>query len=222
MSNHIIGITGDIEDGRFSAKMAYIHAIEKAGACPVFLPPVSSKNLIKDTAKAIDALLISGGKDINPAFYGEKTTGRLSLVSDARFNFEKALLEEIITLKKPVLGICYGLQFLNVFLGGSLYQDLKLEGFDRVDHKSGHKIKIYKKSKLYYILGIDSIEVNSAHHQGIKEMGKGLVAGASSGDNLIESIELSDYPYFLGVQWHPERLSDSHSGNIFKSLTKSV
>lgn len=159
--------------------------------------PVSLKNLIKDTAKAIDGLLISGGKDINPAFYGEKTMGRLNLVSDARFNFEKALLEEIMTLKKPVLGICYGLQFLNVFFGGSLYQDLKLEGFDRVDHKSGHKIKIYKKSKLYYILGTDSIEVNSSHHQGIKEVGKGLAAGASSGDNLIESIELSDYPYFL-------------------------
>lgn len=218
----LIGITGDIEDGRFFAKMGYVHAIGKAGACPVFLPPVSLKNLIKDTAKAIDGLLISGGKDINPAFYGEKTMGRLNLVSDARFNFEKALLEEIMTLKKPVLGICYGLQFLNVFFGGSLYQDLKLEGFDRVDHKSGHKIKIYKKSKLYYILGTDSIEVNSSHHQGIKEVGKGLAAGASSGDNLIESIELSDYPYFLGVQWHPERLLDSHSGSIFKSFTKSI
>ena len=222
MKNPIIGITGDIADGRFSAKMAYIHAIEKAGACPVFLPPVTSENLIKDTAKAINALLISGGKDINPGFYDGKTTGRLNLVSDARFNFEKALLEETMMLKKPVLGICYGLQFLNVFLGGSLYQDLTLEGFDGVDHKTGHKIKIYKKSKLYYILGIDSIEVNSSHHQGIKEMGKGLVAGASSGDNLIESIELSDYPYFLGVQWHPERLADRHSRNLFKSFVEAV
>ena len=222
MKNPIIGITGDIEDGRFFAKMAYIQAIEKAGVCPVFLPPVTSKNLINETAKAIDALLISGGKDINPVFYGGKTAGRLNLVSDARFNFEKALLEEIMTLKKPVLGICYGMQFLNVFLGGSLYQDLKLEGFDRVDHKSGHKIKIYKKSKLYYILGIDSIEVNSSHHQGIKEMGKGLTAGACSGDSLIEAIELSGYPYFIGVQWHPERLADRHSRNLFKSLIKAV
>ncbi|MBI4710831.1 MAG: gamma-glutamyl-gamma-aminobutyrate hydrolase family protein [Nitrospirae bacterium] len=171
MRNPIIGITGDIEDGRFSAKMAYIHAIEKAGACPVFLPPVTSMELIKDTAKAIDGLLISGGKDINPAFYGGKTMGRLNLVSDARYNFEKALLGEIMRLKKPVLGICYGLQFLNVFWGGSLYQDLALGGFDGVDHKSGHKIKIYKKSKLYYILGIESIEVNSSHHQGIREAG---------------------------------------------------
>ena len=245
MNNPIVGITGDVEGGRFSIKMPYVCAVEKAGGCPVFLPPLQVRRSVKEIAKTIDALLISGGGDINPAYYAGENPPlpsdnpptspfskggcrgifkgeRLKLVSDERFNFEKALLEEIITLQKPVLGICYGLQFLNVFSGGTLYQDLKKEGFNRISHKEAHRITIYKNSKLYYILGKDDIKVNSTHHQGIKELGRGLTAIACSEDNLIEAVELNNYPYYIGVQWHPERSADSHSQKLLKSFIETV
>jgi len=126
-------------------------------------------------------------------------------------------------LKKPVLGICYGLQFLNVFHGGTLFQDLPREFKNNsLNHRAWHKIKIYKKSKLYYILGVETLRVNSSHHQGIKKLGRGLTASARSEDNLIEAIELENYPFYIGVQWHPERLSDNHSLNLFKSFINAA
>lgn len=222
MNKPVVGITADVEEGIFSQGMSYVYALERAGACPVFLPPSRSVGTIKKITKTINALLISGGKDINPVFYGESQRIPLKLISDERFSFEKALLEEVIPLQKPILGICYGIQFLNVFLGGTLYQDLQRQRPNTLNHKSGHRIEIYTKGKLYYILGRRDIEVNSNHHQGIKEPGKGLIISACSEDDLIEAIELKDYPYFIGVQWHPERLRDRHSMALFKSLVNAI
>ncbi|MBI4686514.1 MAG: gamma-glutamyl-gamma-aminobutyrate hydrolase family protein [Nitrospirae bacterium] len=223
MKKPIIGITGDIDNNRFSIKMSYSSAIEKAGAVPFLLQPCSSKHTIKSIAAEIDALLISGGGDIDPVCYDEKPkTNLLKVVSDKRFIFEMALLDEVIYLNKPVLGICYGMQFLNVFFGGSLYQDLKKQKPDTLDHKLSHKVRIYNKSKLYYILGIGDAEVNSVHHQGVKRLGKRLSVSAVSGDGLIEAIELKEYPYLIGVQWHPERLSDKYSRRLLRSFVKAA
>ncbi|MBI4654230.1 MAG: gamma-glutamyl-gamma-aminobutyrate hydrolase family protein [Nitrospirae bacterium] len=222
MDRPIIGITGDIKGSKFSVNMSYAYAIERAGAIPFFLPPSFSKNRIKYIATTINALLISGGGDINPVVYGEKQEVLLNLVSDNRINFEMVLLEKIMVFKKPVLGICYGIQLLNVFFGGSLYQELKKQKPDSLNHKAGHRIEIYSNSKLYYILGIKDVKVNSAHHQGIKELGKGLTVSARSEDRLIEAIELKNYPYFIGVQWHPERILDIPSHRLFKSFVASA
>lgn len=218
MTNPIVGITGDIE----SMKMAYADAVYKAGAHPVLLLPTQAKDKIKKISRIIDALLIPGGGDVDPAFYGGKMNNSVKPVSAGRFYFEKTLLKEIMKLKKPVLGICYGMQFLNVICGGTLYIDLPGRKSNGVNHKAGHIIELYNRSKLYYILGIRELAVNSTHHQGIKKLGKGLRASACSQDTLIEAIELRNYPYFIGVQWHPERLSDKYSRILFKSFVGSI
>lgn len=218
----IVGITGDIDKGKYSIKMAYADAVEEAGAYPVFLPPSFTKDVIKKIAKTIDALLISGGRDIDPVFYGERVKAPLRLVSPGRFHFEKSLLKETMILRKPVLGICYGMQFLNVFLRGTLYYDLAKQRPDTINHNSGHNIEICNKSKLYYMLGVKNIMVNSTHHQGIKRLGKDLIASAHSQDNLVEAIELKNYHYFIGVQWHPERLSEKHSQKLFGFFVNAV
>lgn len=229
MRKPIVGITGDIDKGKYSVKMFYADAVESEGACPIFLSPSSIKDTIKGIAWTIDALLIPGGRDINPAFYGNPPLppftkgwkGGLRLVSPKRFYFEKTLLKEIMLLKKPILGICYGMQFLNVFLGGTLYHDLARQKPDAINHKSRHGIKIYNSSRLYYIVDRENIRVNSTHHQGIKKLGRGLIISACSRDNLIEAIELKNYPYFIGVQWHPERLLNRHSQKLFKSFVSA-
>jgi len=222
MSKPVVGITGDIKGNKYSVKVAYADAVENAGAYPFFLAPPSTEKTIKGIARTIDALLISGGRDISPAFYDEKLSVPARFVSPRRFHFERRLLKEIMILKKPVLGICYGIQFLNVFFGGTLYQDLKKQKADTINHKSGHRIKIYNKSKLYYILNAMDIVVNSTHNQGIKRIGRDLLASACSRDNLIEAIELKDYPYCIGVQWHPEKLSNRYSQRLFKSFINAA
>lgn len=222
MYKPIIGITGDVENGKCSVKTVYADAVYNAGAHPVLLLPTPAKDKIKKISRAIDALLIPGGRDVDPTFYGGKMNKSVKPVSAGRFYFEKTLLKEIMKLKKPVFGICYGMQFLNVICGGTLYIDLPGRKSNPVNHGAGHIIELYNRSKLYYILGRREIAVNSTHHQGIKKLGKGLTASACSQDSLIEAIELRNYPYFVGVQWHPERLSDKYSRMLFKSFVGSI
>lgn len=222
MNKPIVGITGDGENGDYSVKMVYSQAVERAGALPVFLSPPSAGGEIKGLAGIIDALLIPGGADINPTLFGEKPDAPVNPVSPERFYFEKAILGEIMISRKPLFCICYGMQLLNVLRGGTLYHDLARQKADAIKHKSRHRIKIYNRSKLYYILGIDNIRVNSTHHQGIKKLGRGLISSAHSRDNLVEAIELKNYPYCVGVQWHPERLLDRYSEKLFKSFVNTA
>lgn len=198
-------------------KIAYtpletIEGIYQAGGVP-FLLPITDKKLAKQYAKEIDGLLLSGGHDVSPLFYGEEPSPKLEKTLPPRDEFEIELIKEVLTLQKPIFAICRGLQILNVALGGTLYQDINSLDKTKIKHLqtthpkfSSHTVQIEKDSLLYELLGKKTL-VNTLHHQAIKTLGKDLIATAFSSDGYIEAVE-SQIPeqYIMAVQWHPEIL----------------
>lgn len=203
---------------------AYAMAVEEAGGLPLIVPILSLKDNITSVAQSFDGFLFSGGDDIWPGYYGEEPLLNLELSPDARTDFEIELLKEVLRLKKPVLGVCLGAQLINVALGGTLYQDIPVQISNYLDHRSLHKVSIKKDTLLDRILmGMKDITVHSGHHQAVKAIGKGLVASAYSSDGVIEAIELHDYPFLVGVQWHPERTpDDENSKRLFNAFCNSI
>ncbi|MEN2984397.1 MAG: gamma-glutamyl-gamma-aminobutyrate hydrolase family protein [Dictyoglomaceae bacterium] len=202
----------------------YIRALEKLDIPYIVLSPEEEINW-----KEILGIIFIGGEDIHPCYYNEKEEENLQ-INKTRDQWEFNLIKEAFERKIPILGICRGCQLINVFFGGSLYQDLKRykeEGKISQIHwreegeDSFHNIYIEKDTNLYKILGKEEIIVNSSHHQAIKRLGKNLKVSAKFIDNaleIIEGIEHENYPYLLGVQWHPERLNCEESDKILRSL----
>jgi putative glutamine amidotransferase len=190
----------------------YLDAIEKAGGNPVLF---RLGNLA--SFDDFQGLLLSGGEDIDPAFYGETKESFCDEVDRHRDEFEFFLFKEFVKQRKPVLAICRGIQLVNVALGGSLYQDLEKQFASPLhpSHKSQehltreqkralrHGVKIEKDSLLYSWFG-EEVTVNSRHHQAIKALAPGLKIAAFSEDGIIEGVEMRNGMWILGVQWHPE------------------
>jgi putative glutamine amidotransferase len=210
MDSPLIGITLDIEGEYLSLRRNYGEAISKAGGMPVFLPPSED---VESYAEMIDALLIPGGGDINPSYYHEEILPQVEPVPHERSDFEISLLQAVMKLNKPVFGICYGMQLINVASGGTLFQDIDSQLSSDIDHRNGyHKIKIQENR----FLKKGEFSVNSTHHQAVKKLAMGLAGFALSSDNLIEAFHARDYPFLVGVQWHPERLlGDKLSSELF-------
>lgn len=211
-----IGITMDIDNEYLKLKYHYISAVERTGAIPLLLPPSMSYfekiNRIpgpRSVQNLISGLIISGGGDIPPEYYGEKPeTDSLRPVSTNRIDFELKILEKFIELEKPVLGICYGMQLINVFFGGSLYQDIK-------GHREGyHEVTIQDNS----LIPPGTYRVNSSHHQAIKQKDRGIKVLGFSSDGIIEAITHIDHKWLFGIQWHPERMDDPSSRRIFENF----
>ena len=195
----IIGITGDTTDGSIRLKHEYVDAVSRAGGVAILLPIGQETRIY---GELIDGLLISGGDDLNPFLYNEKLSASIKLVDRERSEFELSLLREVTALRKPVLGICYGMQLINVAYGGTLYQDIEAELGLAINHKKNyHNIMITENRLLLHGM----FSVNSTHHQALKKLGEGLTPIASSPDNIIEAFLGDDYPFLVGVQWHPER-----------------
>lgn len=212
----VIGITADIEDNRFKLNRDYAAAVENAGAIPVLLAP--SRNAA-DIASRIDGFLIPGGNDLHPSYYNEDINYEIKIVERDRSDFEFAIIHEIIKLKKPVLGICYGMQLINVAFGGSLYQDIRQQVPAAMEHREGnHTIKVSDNK----LMDKGEFKVNSSHHQAVKAIGQRLKAIAFSPDGITEAISSGDYPLLLGVQWHPERMQDSLSEKIFRTFAEAA
>jgi putative glutamine amidotransferase len=217
MNKPLIGITTDLEGEYLKLKCYYCGAITGAGGIPVLIPPVG-KSL--PYAKKIDGLLIPGGADLNPRYYHEEMSSNSRPVSEKRSDFEISLLKEVMRFRKPVLGICYGMQLINVVFGGTLYQDIDSCVKVEISHKKDYHMIVITENRL---LKKGRFSVNSTHHQAIRKLGKHLSAFAYSTDRLIEGFYREGYPFLMGVQWHPERLPESElSAYLFNAFVKAA
>ncbi len=218
MSLARIAVSGGVRtwDGadRTGVNVAYVRALLAAGGVPLVLSPLVGASLAGAALDGCDGLLLTGGEDIDPSWYGADPSPLLSPPSQERDLFELALFAVARQRGLPILGICRGIQLINVALGGTLFQDLPSERPGRVDHSpSGsrnarsHRVRIEPGSRAARALDATTIMVNSLHHQAIKDLAPGLVATGWTDDGLIEAAENStDGSWILAVQWHPEEM----------------
>ncbi|WP_207942266.1 hypothetical protein DOK78_000642 [Enterococcus sp. DIV2402] len=196
----------------------YLELIEKNGGIPLILPLTNKQETLDYFLQTCDGFLFTGGQDVSPTLYGEamrETCGESCVLRD---EMETYCLQQALALDKPILGICRGLQLLNVVLGGTLYQDLPTESSSACQHqmiapynRAQHKVTILPDSLLFTILGKTQVGVNSYHHQGIKRLSPQLKIAATASDGLIEAVYMSNKRFVLAVQWHPE---------FFEAVTK--
>lgn len=208
---------------RYRVTVGYVTAVLAAGGLPVVLPPQDGN--IAQILDMVDGLLFSGGADLDPALYGDTEVHPDTYeISALRDRFELELLNEAIARDLPVLCICRGIQVLNVALGGSLHQHIP----DHVDHSlehrqsvSGipvgdpaHQVEVLPDTLAATIFGTRQLNVNSYHHQSIRNLAAGLVLNAVSPDGVVEAVSLPGEPFVFGMQWHPELMFDQHDAQL--------
>jgi len=197
----------------------------------VLIPAFDNPSRADDYLGLIDGLILTGGFfDIDPVLYGEKPIKKMGPLKRARTNMEMRIAKKALRLSMPILGICGGHQLINVVFGGTLYQDLRAQLGKCLKHEQSrpsnrpvHRVQIVKGSKLHGLMGRRKIKINSTHHQAIKDVGKGLLACARTGDGVIEAVESAgDGSFLVGVQWHPELLmeNDSPSRRLFTRFVR--
>jgi|CXWL01.1.fsa_nt_gi putative glutamine amidotransferase len=213
----------------------YVHAVMAAGGVPVLIPLLAEDPAtLRAIYERIDGVLIPGGVDIDPAYYRAPRHEKLGRLDPARDTSELVLARWAVKDNKPLLGLCRGLQVLNVALGGSLWQDLAEERPDSLKHDffptagwarehRAHVVEVRGDSRLGEAMGHGAIPVNSMHHQGIRNLGYNLTATATAPDGLIEAIEATE-GFAVGVQWHPEMFEggDAGVGRLFEAFVAAA
>lgn len=231
----IIGITLDWEDvGGYSSSYSwyalrcnYAEVVSEYGGIPIILP--YDFQAIEKYADLIDGLLIPGGDyDLDPKLYGEEKAPETRAIRNNRSDFEAALVKLILAKDKPILGICAGEQLLAAIHGGKLLQDIKTAYPDALTHeqkklgipmsKPSHAVNIDKGTLLHRIVKKDVIEVNSSHHQSVKSVGPKVIISARAPDGIVEAVEMPEYSFVLGVEWHPEYAATKEDVLIIKAF----
>ncbi len=195
---------------------SYIHAVERAGGIPVLIPVYHDLSGVHVLLSRLDGLLISGGIDVNPRNYQDDPHPMLSETNPPLDALEIALARWATHKQVPTLGICRGMQMLNVAAGGSLHQHLgdvpetlRHGNWDLPRNTIVHQVRIERGSRLEHILGVREVPVNSLHHQAVKRPGKNVYVSGYAEDGIAELLEIPDHPFMLGAQCHPEELCDS-------------
>ena len=222
MKKPVIGVTAshDTEHDNLFINSVYLRAIRSAGGIPMIFPLEVTEDDLRDLVALTDGVLFTGGDDIHPFFYGEETNAKCGNVSQPRDSMEMALVPIVMEFGKPIFGICRGIQVLNTAMGGTLYQDIpsQFQSELSIAHRQpfaykvpSHTVDVTPGTLLSRILGEKnaSIAVNSMHHQAIKDVAPGLEVCGCAPDKMIEAVYAPDYPFLLGVQWHPEHLTAS-------------
>jgi putative glutamine amidotransferase len=235
----IIGITGswmiDANAQFKEYKKAYVNddyivSVIKAGGIPYIIPANNDEEIIRAQVANVDALVFSGGTDVNPVDYGQEFLPKMTKPDVNRDKFDLSLASYAKEMKKPTLGICRGHQILAVANGGTLYQDLSYKSDVSLRHDqvtipelATHKVQISKDSLLYEILQKDEVWTNSFHHQIVKDIPQNCTIVGVSSDGVIEAIEYKSSDYFyLTVQWHPEMMASKDNEDMIKLFKRLV
>ncbi|MDR3575528.1 MAG: gamma-glutamyl-gamma-aminobutyrate hydrolase family protein [Anaerolineaceae bacterium] len=224
MSAPLIGITSGRESENepvrhVSVPDAYIQAVLRAGGLPVVIPISIPEKDFADLRAHLKGLLLTGGGDIDPARFDGRAHPRVYDIDQERDHLEIGLTQLAVRSKWPFLGICRGIQTINVALGGTLYTDIADQFPNALRHDyypdwprnhQAHPVRVLPESRLAGVMGMTSFPVNSLHHQGLEKIAGGLCPVAFAPDNLVEAVELIDsHPFGFGVQWHPEWMTDA-------------
>jgi putative glutamine amidotransferase len=229
MKKPMIGVTPlwDAEHQSVWMLPDYLDGIKAAGGLPVVLLLEMSEEDANQVVETCDGFLFTGGQDVSPVLYGMKDATGTIVASPERDKMETLLLSKALQADKAVLGICRGLQFINVFLGGTLWQDLPSQHPSEIVHRQGkpygvpsHQVKL--SGNIKSLLGKDILEVNTLHHQAVKDLGKGLTAMAIAPDGIVEAVQMLGKRFVWAVQWHPEYLfrTDKDSLAVFSCFVE--
>lgn len=228
----IIGVMPLWDDEKESIWMlpGYLEGIKSAGGIPIIFPFLDKKSDIVSLCEMCDGFLLTGGHDVSPELYGEAPFDNVE-PNPMRDYIERVVLEYAINNDKSLLGICRGIQFINVALGGTLYQDLPAQFSSKTEHHMNapydrvcHTVSIVEETPLYELFETDILGVNSYHHQAVKKLAASLTAMAISEDGLVEAVYMPDKKFIWAFQWHPEfsYKSDDKSKKIFGKFIESI
>lgn len=223
-----IGITtyGRNDKGQFFLPGTYVDAVRRAGGLPILLPPGESS--VDSVLELIDGLIFAGGNDVGPSRYNGVNHPTIEPGDSERDTFEIELARRTFNAQQPVLGICRGMQILNVASGGSLFPHVPEQFGDRVRHKTDdhvhtHPVELDRTCQLAKIFGEPAIPVVSRHHQAVNRLSADWQVAARASDGLVEAMEFKKRPWLLAVQWHPEAVpDDQHQQKLFRALVEAA
>lgn len=227
----VIGLTGsykpDLETPQHFLNQSYFEVIRHFGGIPILIPVFAQKEELEFLLNQCDGLLLTGGNDMDPALFGERVLNDTVVIAAERDEAEYHVLDFAVQRNLPIFGICRGVQVMNVYFGGTLYQDIPVQipsdvahRMEKPFHRTCHSCFVAPDTPLHKLTGVCEFGVNSHHHQAVKDLAPGFISMGRSEDGIIEAICDPSKPFCWGVQWHPERIWDIEisSARLFEAF----